>query len=97
MATDERTDITEVKISEKDIEFYGLRDKFLNEEIDKKIDEIENSFKNLCSEFEDRFAKNEWILMTDNVFYLNTLVSLIPNIENCRSNNSSSNLFLSHL
>ena len=47
MATDERTDITEVKISEKDIEFYGLRDKFLNEEIDKKIDEIENSFKNL--------------------------------------------------
>ena len=97
MATDERTDITEVKISEKDIEFYGLRDKFLNEEIDKKIDEIENSFKNLCSEFEDRFAKNEWILMTDNVFYLNTLVSLIPNIENCRSNNSSSNLELDDL
>ena len=74
-------EITEINISNDDYLLKELRKNNLKRYISRRIDEIENSFIKLCEEFEDRFSKNEWILMTDNIYYINEIMSFIPNLD----------------
>ena len=67
-----------------------LRERKLKNYIKNRIDNLEQAFKNLCSEFDERFNNNEWILMNDDCCYINDIVALIPDIKEIECYSQSS-------
>lgn len=84
-------DVTEIRISDSDIEEYGLRNKYLKQYVSDKIDDIRNNCIELCSYIRNILEEKKIIKMTSNVVYVNDIVAIIPNLEKfeCHSQNSS--------
>ena len=76
-----------------------LRERKLKEYIEKQLVKIENGFAFLCGEFESRFAKNEWILMSEPVFYVPSISSFIPDLKEkkCYSQSSRDDFYITEI
>ena len=76
--------IEEIFISPKDKkenDIFALQQRVLKKYIDSRIDEIEESFKILCDEFDELFTKKRYILVNRDFYYINQISSFIPNLS----------------
>lgn len=72
--------VTKLPVSAEKLQEF--KESSLKKMIAEAAKKLEVDFAALCTEFNNRFNKNEWILMEKDVYYINDIVGIIPNLSN---------------
>ena len=92
--------LREIYVANEDSELISnLKEKEIIKYIEEKLKEFEQDFQELCDEFTDRFNKNEWIKLSDNLCYISQIKSIIPDLDfqKCYSQRASYDFYLDDL